>query len=44
MHKVEAKRSGELFVKNMLILHITLQWWSWKHMIIIKTYKVKIIR
>ena len=30
MHEVKAQRSGELFVKNVLILRITLQNWTWK--------------
>jgi len=34
MQKVKTERSGELFVKNMLIIHF--------YMVIIKTYKVKI--
>jgi len=30
VHKVKAQRSGELFVKNVLIFSITLQCWTWK--------------
>ena len=36
MHKAKTQRSGELFVKNMLIFYFFC-------MLIIKNYKVKII-
>jgi len=39
MHKVKALES--CLSRSCFIYSITLQCWTWKHMIIIKMYKVK---